>query len=305
MDIIDRYISLFRGRGDCYGSWEGGCIKEPLTRRQFEQHLTSGPHIGVYPLITDHVSWGCIDIDGKDFDHDWHAMFDLATNLRTVLAVKHIHAHIERTRNGYHLWVFPTRPVPAATMRRALMAACKAVGYDPKEVNPKQETLEDGKLGNYVRLPYYGALTLGPRERMADRYFVQPSPEATVDAYKLTLEEFLATVQHTHPADLEKVAALWRPPTPAKITGPTPKHVEAITTNLGGLTHTIWRDGPFESKDRSGTLMKLAHLLRREGLSLSAAFVVVKDADARWGKFHGRDDCDEQITKIVERAYAA
>jgi len=31
--------------------------------------------------------------------------------------------------------------------------------------------------------------------------------------------------------------------------------------------------------------------------------MVIRDADRRWGKFHGRADCDEQIDKMVRRAY--
>jgi hypothetical protein len=31
---------------------------------------------------------------------------------------------------------------------------------------------------------------------------------------------------------------------------------------------------------------------------------ILRDADRRWGKFHGRDDAEEQIVKVLETAYS-
>jgi len=290
-DVVDRYITLFRGRGDCYGSWSGGCIKEPLTRRQFEQHLTSGPFIGVYPLVSDRVSWGCIDIDGKDFGHNWPEMWTLARNLTTILKVKDVHAHTERTANGYHLWVFPDTPlVPAAHMRRALMAACKAIGYDPKEVNPKQEKAVG--VGNYVRLPYYGAISCGTPE---NRYFVD------ADGLALDLIESLAVLEHgkTSPEALSALAELWQPPQVTRTVNSN--NTYADTELLNGLEFKCWRDGPAEGFDRSGTLVRLARLLLQRGFTPDQVFPFLKSADERWGKFYMRDDCDEQLIAIIER----
>lgn len=290
-DLVERYIALFRGRGDCYGSWSGGCIKEPLTRRQFEQHLTSGPHIGVYPLVSDRVSWGCIDIDGKDFGHHWQEMWTLARNLTTVLRVKDVHAHTERTANGYHLWVFPDSPlVSAAHMRRALMAACKAIGYDPKEVNPKQEKATG--VGNYVRLPYYGAISCGTPD---NRYFVD------ADGLALDLVEALAVLEHgrTSAQKLEELAELWQPPQVTRTVNTN--NTYANTGLLNGLEYTCWRDGPAEGFDRSGTLVRLARMLLNRGFTPDEVFPFVKSADERWGKFYMRDDCDEQLVAIIER----
>ena len=319
-DLIADYIKLFRGRGDAYGTWAGGSVREPLTPEKLAAHLTSGDQadwIGVYPhlggALDQHVTWGCIDIDGKDFPmweagddhpkvegHDWLAMIDLAIKLQKVLAVKDVYAHIERTRNGYHLWVFPRDGhVAAATMRRALMAACKACKYDPKEVNPKQETLEPGKLGNYVRLPYYGYFNLDEGDVMPDRYFV-----SGYDGDPMNLQRFLAEVELTKTPDLEAVAKLWTPPARVTFDGPPPENVKDILPLLSGMAYTIWKDGPLEGRDRSNTLMKLAYTLRDEGIQQPAAFAIVRDADARWGKFADRPDCDEQIMSIVTHAYS-
>ena len=188
---VDAFVKVFRGRGDVYGSAKGFCVKEPLTRTVFERHLEStdpADHIGVYCMVGTNCSWGCIDIDGKDFPivpisgdttWDWPTMLTLAKNLQTVLAVKNITAHIEKTKNGYHVWVFPEEPlVPARAMRRALMAACVAIGYDPKEVNPKAEGPRPGTkgYGNFVRLPYGGINNAEPKARYFIRWLPDPIP---------------------------------------------------------------------------------------------------------------------------------
>lgn len=306
--IVERYVQLFRGRGDAYGTWEGGAVRAPLGTEMFERHLNSksaNNWIGVYPFTPYGVTWGCIDIDGKDFGHDWDRMWELAVKLHTMLAVKNVHAHIERTRNGYHLWVFPTAGlVPAATMRRALMAACKAIGYDPKEVNPKQETLGPSQLGNYVRLPYYGALA-EPRSFMADRYFLPAYSEqgAALDQY--SLEDFLDTVTRTDTIPLAEVAALWKPPVVVRDNRPPTGDLQKIIrAGIGATTYSLWRDGPFEGRDRSSTLVKLAYMLAEHDVPQADAFVVVQDADRRWGKFFDRADCDEQLHGIVDHAYS-
>ena len=295
-DAIDAYIKLFRGRGDAVGTWQGGSRRCNVIREDFTNHLLSNnpaEWMGTYPHLGSRgVSWGCIDIDGKDFQissatdvWDWPKMLDLGRKLQAVLAFKSVHAHLEQTRNGYHVWVFPEAGiVPARFMRRALMAACKACSYDPKEVNPKSEDLLPSKLGNYVRLPYYGALC--SNEHQVDRFFIDDEGAA------MTLQEFLATVSQ-----------LWTPPAVQTFDGPPPEELEPVIATLSGLTYTIWKDGPLEGRDRSNTLAKLAYRLHDDGQSMPNAFAVVKDGDRRWGKFADRPDCDEQIMNIVQRAY--
>lgn len=310
-DIINKFTQLFRGRGDAHGNWDGpgsGHGMGALTPDHFQRHLcspTKTDWIGVYPHLGERgVTWGCIDIDGKDFRvtedidmWDWPQMWELADTLQTVLGVKNIWAYLEQTTNGIHVWVFPhTGIAPAASMRRALMAACTAVGYAPKEVNPKQEELAAGKLGNYVRIPYYGHLS--DRDGQPDRYMVD------ADREPVGLEDFLDAVRLTSLSALAEVATLWTPPVRVTFNGPPPEDVAPIISMLSGIAHTIWKDGPLEGRDRSNTLAKLAYTLQQDGIQMPAAFAVVKDADARWGKFADRPDCDDQIMRFVERAYS-
>lgn len=334
--IVDAFVSLFRGRGDAYGSAAGFCEHSPLTRAVFERHLRSADpadHIGVYCMVGDMCSWGCIDIDGKDFptvtpcenceetddhecwidgelygpleEHDWDRMLTLARNLSVTLGYKHIPAHIERTKNGYHVWVFPSKPlVPAKHMRRALQAACKAVGYDPKEVNPKAEGPRAGTkgLGNFVRLPYGGAL--------ADAWRPQARYMMTELSTPLTLSHWLSYLEafpgRTCPLDLELTSALWTPPTVAhhEVDYEAGLDVQPILHLLDGRTWTIWKDGPLPGSDRSTTLARLAHECAERGITATQAFAVIKSADERWGgKFANRADGVEQMARIVGNAY--
>ena len=309
-DIIKRYTTLFRGRPDAVGDWEGGrkgwkndngeFVGEKLHRSHFEKHYTSHDPdnwIGVYPCADTRCTWGCIDIDGKDFDHDWDRMFSLAKDLRDMLHVMAVYAHIERTRNGYHLWVFPEATMEAKAMRRCLMAACKAIDYNPKEVNPKAEELAPGKLGNYVRLPYHGAFnnrwTAGWK-----RHFVDESGKAILP------EDWIDQVQITRIADIEKVASYWTPPPTVHVNiDALPDNIADITTKMSGYTWTIFANGPLEGGDRSGTLVRLGHYMREDEFTQAETLAVLVEADKRWGKFYGRDDCMEQLTKIVEKVY--
>jgi hypothetical protein len=312
-ETIDAFMRLFIGRGDVYGAWGGGAVKEPLTRDHYVKHLTTGPYIGVYCFTPHGVPWGCVDIDGKDHaigniddkNWDWERMWVTARNLRTVLGVKGIPVHLERTQNGIHCWVWPDEPlVAAATMRRALMAACTAIGYNPKEVNPKQEEAKGQGFGNYVRLPYYGWLTGRPQ---LDRYFIKDVETlsfGTTETFALSLDEFLASHTRAPKAVLESVASLWTPPRRTNVVDvDAGLDIKNILPMLKGKAYRIWEQGPLPGSDRSTTLARLAYTLAEDGITASAAFAVVKSADQRWGKFYDRDDCDEQLARFLERAY--
>ena len=336
-ETIERFIRLFRGRGDAYGTWTGGAIREPLTAEQFTKHLTStdsADWIGVYPLIPDGdrswASWGCIDIDGADFPvdatvegynrkdptyHDWWTMAVLAQNVKMVGRRFGIPILSERTRNGIHLWVFPAEgKVAAATMRRALMACCTAAHYHPNEVNPKQETHVGVDLGNYVRLPYpadtqrcdgdeptVNILDVPERSFYAALLSEAPHTPARSDYRPWTLDQFLDNVRLTPTQALEHAASMWSPPVVHHHTFNTDVELDSnLRSRLSGRTFTIWKDGPLPGSDRSSTLVRLAVGARDDGLTPSEQFAVVWSADERWGKFHGREDGEAQVAKIID-----
>lgn len=290
---IDAFISLFRGRGDVYGSWQGGCVKRSLTPDTFLGHLQGDELVGVYPLIPYKSNWvcvwGCSDIDVDDID--------AARNLQTAFAVKGITSWVEKTRKGYHVWVFSNSLTPASTMRRAFLAAHEAINYPAKEVNPKQESARGG-YGNYVRLPYPSIALYFPENRYMLR---QDSDEP------MSFDEFIieAVNSRTSDVELERLAELWKPPAPRQVINedtPSPE-LSQVLQKIGPVPYVIWRDGPMEGLDRSGTLFRLSVKLRDRGITPREALVVLKSADLRWGKFYLRHDGDEQLIKIIENSY--
>lgn len=289
---LEGFITLFRGRGDVYGSWDGGCVKRPLTVNQFRSHLEGGERIGVYPsIVVNGVAscvWGCSDIDYDSYEE--------ASTLRDVLAAVDVKAWIEKTRKGYHVWVFSQGLVPSEHMRNMFLAAHHVAQTPPKEVNPKQFDLSNGKIGNYVRLPYpngYDAterrvLAGGNEAFMRLNFFVESAMEC-----------------RTEPATITNLASYYTPPTRHEVVVGEPSgDLKSITDRLTPLAWTIFRAGPLEGRDRSTTLAHLAHECVKSGLSPADTMQVVTDADMRWGKYVQRGaDGILELEKLVTRVH--
>lgn len=317
LETIESFITLFDGRTDAYGAWSGGmvsCTVNPQDRQPIQDHLDDGPYIGVYPVTDDNTTgWGCIDLDGKDHlvaldeemgvaqPYDWTLMWRIATELQDVLAYKEVTSWIERTANGIHLWVFAEERVAAETMRHALLVACQVAQYKPKEVNPKQTSVSAEKpLGNYVRLPYYGALKLDSDDMPRDRFVVDE------DGRPLSVREFsrLAMASRTPVSKLEAMSTMYAPPASA---GTSSVSVDAATDEafrmlepiLPPVVAMIFADGPLG--DRSNAMVKVALILRDGGWTPQSTFVVLKALDERLGKFVGRPDQDERLLDIISK----
>lgn len=264
----DLFLRLFRGRGDARGSWEGGAIREPLTPLHFAAHLhhdRASEWIGVYNVIDEMCSWGCVDIDVDDFP--------LASNVHRALELRDIPSWIEKTTRGFHIWVFPEDLlVPAHVMRRSLTAACRAVGYAPKEVFPKQDSASGRHLGNYVRLPLNGAYC--GRWLSQTRRFVDDPTLVDMDH------------QRAHSAHLEAVAALLPRPQRVDISVDLDAGLDSaeLVERFGGLVQRMWTKGPRDGEDRSTTLARLAHRCRDAGADQAETLAIISSADERWGK---------------------
>ena len=293
-EAINDFVTLFKGRSDCYGAEHGGCVKEPLTRETFRNHLTDGPYIGVYPAVPRGVHpsicvWGCSDIDVEDLDS--------ARLIQRTLDMVGVVSWVERSRSkGYHVWVFASAPVPAENMRRMFLVAHQVANYPAREVNPKQSNVSVSKVGNYVRLPYPNALVNDPIRRVILDDQDQP----------MTLGEWLplAMANRTDPAKIAQLAELYVPPVQQHIVvdlGTTESLDDALRM-ANPMIRTIWRDGPLPNKDRSSTLMFLAYACQEAGMTPSMCHVVISDADKRWGKYTSKGQLEE-LDKIVSRAF--
>lgn len=288
--LVDDFVTLFRGRGDCYGSWEGGCVREPLTRQHFREHLNDGPHIGVYPCVTKDGKtmcvWGCTDID-YDGPQDAWLLHDAFNEVGIV-------SWVERTRRGYHVWVFTDELIDARTMRRMFLAAHVVTELNPKEVNPKQETLAIGQVGNYVRLPY-------PKVGSGQRVMVDK------EGNPIPLDSFLYNaVSRRVPGDIiTAVANMYTPPKQQVVEygAPNPDLWSSIS-QLTTVGRAIFRDGPLAGRDRSTTLTHLAYECKKSNLNPADALRILEDADLRWGKYLVRGQSGvQELEKLLVRAY--
>lgn len=295
-----KFARLFAGRTDAYGTDAGGCERTTTTdpqdyERRIAAHLVGSNPMGVYPLRDDGtVWWGCTDLDGGDAD--WPKALGIATALRAL----GVNAHIERSRSkGFHVWSFAAEPVPGGTMRNAFVAVHQALGIPATEVNPKQTELNGG-LGNYVRLPYVAA-TVEERDRQ-----VMVSDDNT----PLT---FRPWVYGAH-ADRSPASAYGAiedtyyqvPPAPRRVewSSSVPTVDGTITSRLNKQGYLAWRYGPTEGHDRSSSLMRLAYLGAESGLQPAETLAVIRDLDDRLlHKFTDREDGEQQLMKMVERAY--
>lgn len=302
---IERYATLFAGRGDAYGSEHGGSVKQKITAMTFHDHLVYGGDkaIGIYPLVKIDgefmVRWGCTDIDLGDTESWPHAV-----NLRTVFDTLGIQAWIEVSRSkGFHVWVFADQWIPAPLMRHAFLFAHQIAGVPATEVNPKQ--VDDSKLkvglGNYVRLPYPGGYEDNWRR-------VVLAPEQAVIQTKLHRDEFvdLALSTLNNLDIITQVADMYTPPPPKQRVDIDTNYdgdLQQLVTRLPGLAYTIFVNGPLEGADRSSTLSRLAAKAADAGFTPAETMALVVDADKRWGKFYDRADGQEQMEGIVEWAH--
>jgi hypothetical protein len=317
MSTITAFAELFEGRFDAYGTEDGGAERVPDGDEgeyiaRILRHLNGTAPIGTYLLDgqgdTVKCRWGCVD-----FDEGEAASWAYALNLQTILAEFDVDAWVERSRSkGYHVWIFLTAWTPARLVREALLAACQMVGSPIKEVNPKQieleydDELDRERLGNYVRLPYPGAMAAdGEALRLDARRVVVDD-----DGVPYTLEEFVigASESRTPPEKLEALAALYAPPVriqPVAPIVPSDGSRPAVR-RLSGLAFTIYEQGPYQGGDRSDTLFKLARLMREEGeLTHGEALDLLRDADSRWGKFVARGASGERsLRQLLDKAWA-
>jgi hypothetical protein len=311
VSLPEDFWELFEGRTDIFGNatnpaapFRGQTDVGPQVWNRptdiVAAHLSGATPIGVYPMMTSlmwvqvggpliyKVRWGCIDFD-DGYEQSWPD----AVNVKAVLAEFGISAWIEKTREkGWHVWVFASEWVPARTMRRALLAACQIVGAPTKEINPKQETLEEGKVGNFVRLPYPGGDKLDGKQAVHD-----------FDGW-YTPERFVRRALDTRctAKELEPLADLYVEPKPVFVPRPLGP-LRSDLCHFPPLVQSILEGEPFERK-RSDQMARIAHIMHDEGYPAIAARAAVDEADNRWGKYVGRRDRDEILDRIVGKVYA-
>jgi hypothetical protein len=127
-----------------------------LTERDIERHLAGEITLGIYAINpkTQRVKWMAIDADYKS------ALEDLL-KLQYQLAQDGVHAALEQSRRGGHLWILFEHPVLAKSARRYIRHLATRLSVQVKgsglaegiEIFPKQDALDNGQFGNAIRAP--------------------------------------------------------------------------------------------------------------------------------------------------------
>lgn len=298
------FMNLFQGNPAVVGTEQGGCERSPhkdLTGHmewwvdQIQQHLDGGPQAGVYPMVQTPtgfvVHWGCIDVDEGE-----EASLIHARNLVTVLRKFNVTGWIERSRSkGYHVWVFAQDWVPAQLMRHALLAAAQIAQAPTREINPKQSTLADGAVGNYVRLPYPG-----------DNPGADEHRRMVLDH---TVDEFVTAAEATAvgaPA-LEPLAALYKAPqlvTAKSFGSGTISRAKSARRRMSGLAWHMYTQGCGRQDDRSEWLWAFSRELTKCDLTLSEAQEFLYEAHdqhaPKWD--HRADRGRPQLDRMLAKA---
>ena len=148
---IKAFMELFRGRKDVWGSVEGKCNKEPVTKKHYERHLQGETSLGVYMLQDDNTcNFAAIDLD----EQDTHK----ALAIRQAFRNAGLPAYLAVSKSkGFHIYLFAGKePFQAKDIRRVCNGILAKLGLEV-ELFPKQVSLdEQTPYGNYINLPCFG-----------------------------------------------------------------------------------------------------------------------------------------------------
>lgn len=231
-ELLPRYISLFSGFNEAYGTGKGQWIKRPPGAEEYLAHLEGkGPGLGIGPLRRDGtVSFAAIDLDQPDFK--------TAAEFQEWIPGQ---SWVEVSRSGNaHVWVFFDEPIEAWVVTGILQYAIQSAGHKFVEVFPKQSNFGRVNLGNYINLPYYGETRPilrdpGDVEPFQDSWNPDEQAAREASAKQFTVEEFVEAVEDggkIDPAAWRKRAA-W-----LMITDPAEKR-EATTASEFGTQRTL------------------------------------------------------------------
>ena len=173
--LVTRMSSLYSGLHRAHGIYQlmprkvGGkkvqgravTVRGAVDEALWTKHLAGTQGLGIVPICDDNTCvFGAIDIDRYDLRLD---------EVEAQCAKLNLPLLPTRTKSGgVHLYCFTREPVPAALMKQRLEEWSVALGYGGAEVFPKQNALASAQdVGNWINMPYFGALSSEPTERYA------------------------------------------------------------------------------------------------------------------------------------------
>lgn len=148
-------------------------IKEPVTEKVWEDHLSGQTPVGIFAINRDNQCvWGAIDVDDYGLEHA-EIVRRVAKDNLPLLAC--------RTKSGgCHLYLFAKEAVPAQQMIDTLKRMAAMLGFGSSEIFPKQAQVlwDSGDFGSWLNMPYLGG-------DKTERYCVTETGKG------LTLKQFL------------------------------------------------------------------------------------------------------------------
>jgi len=172
-NLVSNFRELFTGRHDCWGKVIGECVRENLSNSHYERHLQGYESLGIYPILDSGTcNFAVVDFDFKDEGDNEKKSRESSENFVEKLRTRGMKTSwIEISKSQpRHVWIFFEESVSASDVRNLLTHILIEMGFVIKngevEIFPKQDSLEPGMVGNYINLPYYGALEGSPDTRI-------------------------------------------------------------------------------------------------------------------------------------------
>lgn len=174
---VNRFLMLFRGREGVFarqaldnkGRWGYFPVHSPLDGKVIRSHFDGELTAGLYfTRVDDTVLTACMDFDinKRVLDSFDPAKIELTRsslkkyvqNAATICKDYSLPILVEDSGNkGYHIWFFFSGGVTAKISRILLKSLLDRLGDPPDgihcEIFPKQDRVEQGGLGNLVKLP--------------------------------------------------------------------------------------------------------------------------------------------------------
>jgi superfamily II DNA or RNA helicase len=251
-----------------------------LTDEEITKHLNGNQHIGIYPLLTDNMSWFiAADFDKENWALDCKKFIETCTQYG-------ISAYLERSRSGKggHVWIFFDRPYPAIRSRKifiSILEEAKIFSIFDKNSSfdrlfPNQDFHSGKGFGNLIALPLYK-----PTWEKDNSCFINPDTLTPItDQWG-----FLESIQRVSISELDK---LYKNNPESKVylsttSGANKTGNEKLVITLNNSVHL----------NRSGVNLPLINFLREELNFANTEFLIKKRGGRNtWGT--------ERYFKLIE-----
>lgn len=160
---IHLFQEIFTGNTEAYGQHQresnkqgekargkNWTVKEKITINQYVQHIEGKNGLGIIPLNDkSEVKFIVIDVDNYNEQYVKKMVKKLYTNRIPLLPFR-------SKSGGLHLYLFFKSFIPYAKVKDLILEFIPILGLKKDvEIFPKQTSLNEGKTGNWINLPYF------------------------------------------------------------------------------------------------------------------------------------------------------